>query len=57
MEIIIKMVCVCLLVINTAAFILYGIDKHKALKGKWRVPEATLISIAAWIPLKRKWFL
>ena len=43
----IKIVCAYLLVINAAEFILYGIDKHKAIKGKWRVPEATLIGIAA----------
>lgn len=44
----IKIVCAYLLVINAAEFILYGIDKHKAIKGKWRVPEeATLIGIVA----------
>ena len=47
MEIMIKIVCVYLLMINAVAFILYGIDKRKAIKRKWRVPEATLIGIAA----------
>lgn len=33
--------------INIITYILYGIDKKKAEKGKWRVPEATLILFAA----------
>lgn len=32
--------------VNVFAFILYGIDKLKAQKSKWRVPESTLIGIA-----------
>ncbi len=36
-----------LLVINAFAFLLYGIDKFKAIKGQWRIPEATLILAAA----------
>lgn len=32
--------------VNVLAFILYGIDKLKAQKSKWRVPESTLIGIA-----------
>lgn len=32
--------------VNVFAFILYGIDKLKAPKSKWRVPESTLIGIA-----------
>lgn len=47
MDIIIKAICAYLLVINAAAFILYGTDKNKAIKGKWRVPETTLIGFAA----------
>lgn len=35
-----------LVFVNIAAFALYGIDKHKAVKGKWRIPERTLIFIA-----------
>jgi len=33
-------------VINIIAFILYGIDKHKAKKEKWRISEAVLITVA-----------
>ena len=44
-----------LLAINIATFFLYGIDKYKAKKGRWRISEATLLlmavvggSIGAW---------
>ena len=33
---------VYLAVINLATFIVYGVDKRRARKGKWRVPEKTL---------------
>ena len=36
-----------LLAVNIATFFLYGIDKYKAKKGKWRIPEATLLTMAA----------
>lgn len=36
-----------LLAINVAAFAAYGIDKYKARYDKWRIPEATLIWLAA----------
>jgi uncharacterized membrane protein YsdA (DUF1294 family) len=35
-----------LIVANTGAFVLYGIDKRKAQKHLWRIPERTLIGIA-----------
>lgn len=45
--------------INITAFIVYGIDKLKAKKGKWRIPESTLLllavvggSIGAWCGVK-----
>ena len=48
-----------LLAINAVAFIIYGIDKYKAKKAKWRIPEATLLllavlggSIGAWMGMK-----
>ena len=34
------------LAVNLTAFILYGADKKKAEKHKWRIPEATLILFA-----------
>ena len=48
-----------LLAINAVAFIVYGIDKYKAKKAKWRIPEATLLllallggSIGTWMGMK-----
>ena len=32
--------------INVLTFLLYGIDKCKARRGKWRIPEETLIGLA-----------
>lgn len=32
-----------LLAINLYTFIIYGIDKQKAKKGKWRIPESSLL--------------
>ena len=32
--------------INVITFVVYGIDKLKAKKGKWRIPEATLLLLA-----------
>jgi len=34
------------MVINLVTFIVYGIDKSKAKKHLWRIPEATLIGLA-----------
>ena len=48
-----------LLALNLITFIIYGIDKFKAKKAKWRISEATLIllaviggSIGAWLGLQ-----
>ncbi len=35
-----------LLLVNLLAFALYGIDKLKAKKGAWRIPESTLLLVA-----------
>lgn len=35
-----------LLLINAAAFLLMLVDKHKARKNRWRIPERTLIGSA-----------
>ena len=37
---------VYLLVINAAAFAVYGADKRRAKQGRWRVPEKTLFLLA-----------
>ena len=36
-----------LLAVNITTFLVYGIDKYKAKKGKWRISEATLLTMAA----------
>lgn len=35
-----------LIIINAAAFLLMLIDKQKAKRGKWRIPEKTLLGAA-----------
>lgn len=49
----------CLLLVTVVTFIIYGIDKYKAIKEKWRIPEATLLlmavfggSIGAWLGMR-----
>lgn len=32
--------------VNFAAFVMYGIDKRKAIRGKWRTPESVLLGVA-----------
>ena len=36
-----------ILIINAVAFLLMLIDKYKAKKNLWRIPEATLMGVAA----------
>lgn len=47
------------ILINVVTFVIYGIDKLKARKSSWRIPEATLLwlavcggSIGAWLGMK-----
>lgn len=42
-----KFILVYLLIINVTAFAIYGIDKYKARKSLWRIPEAWLLALAA----------
>ena len=48
-----------LIVINIITFFVYGIDKWKAKRSRWRIPESVLIllavvggSIGAWLGMK-----
>ena len=48
-----------LLGLNVLTFLVYGIDKYKAKRGSWRIPESTLLllallggSIGAWFGMK-----
>ncbi len=40
-------VVIYLVAINAATFFVYGIDKWKAKRSMWRIPEATLLGLAA----------
>ena len=44
---VIKVIYAVLIVINVAAFAMYGIDKKRAIADEWRIPEATLLTFAA----------
>lgn len=59
MDILLKVLIYYLLGINVLAFIIYGIDKYKARKAKWRISEATLLllavaggSVGAWMGMR-----
>ena len=54
-----QIIIYALFALNLITFIIYGIDKLKAKKSKWRIPESTLLllafiggSIGAWLGLK-----
>lgn len=46
-DITISIAIIYLLIINLTAFIMYFSDKTRAIKHRWRIPEATLLFIAA----------
>lgn len=41
----IKNIVIYLLVMNLFTFLIMGIDKKKAKKGSWRIPEKTLFTL------------
>lgn len=43
---ILNIILIALVVLNVVTFVVYGIDKLKAKKGWWRVPEHTLLLLA-----------
>ena len=52
-------ILIYLVIINVVTFFMYGVDKWKAKKSKWRIREATLLglavlggSIGAWLGMK-----
>ena len=52
-------VLIYLVIINVVTFLVYGIDKWKAKKSKWRIRETALLglavlggSIGAWLGMK-----
>ena len=45
--------------INLTVFALYGVDKRRAIKGAWRIPEKTLLTgtwllggVGAWLAMR-----
>ena len=54
-----QLILIYLIAINVVTFFLYGIDKWKAKRSKWRISEATILglaviggSIGAWLGMK-----
>ena len=54
-----RIILIYLAVINVVTFFMYGVDKWKAKKSKWRIREAALLglavlggSIGAWLGMK-----
>lgn len=43
----IENIVIYLLIMNLFTFLIMGIDKKKAKKGSWRVPEKTLFTLVA----------
>ena len=41
-----KTILIYLLIANAVAFVLYGVDKYKAKRRLWRIPESTLLGVA-----------
>ncbi|MBQ0060357.1 MAG: DUF1294 domain-containing protein [Bacteroidales bacterium] len=41
-----KFILIYLAAITLFTFIVYGIDKRRAKKGRWRIPESTLLLLA-----------
>ncbi len=37
---------ICLVILNLFGFVQFGVDKAKAQKGQWRIPEKTLFVTA-----------
>ena len=42
-----KIIVFYLVFINVLTFLLYGIDKWKAKRSRWRIPESVLLGLAA----------
>ena len=54
-----QFILIYLIAINVVTFFMYGIDKWKAKRSKWRISEATLLgmaviggSIGAWLGMR-----
>ena len=53
-----ELLIVYVVAVNAVAFVVYGVDKYKAQKAKWRIRESTLLlaaiggSAGAWLGMK-----
>jgi uncharacterized membrane protein YsdA (DUF1294 family) len=47
METMSELLIVYVAAVNAVAFVVYGVDKYKAQKAKWRIRESTLLLLAA----------
>lgn len=45
-----KLILAIYIALNSIAFLFYGIDKYKAVRRKWRVPEKHLILLSFFGP-------
>ncbi|NLZ46228.1 MAG: DUF1294 domain-containing protein [Clostridiales bacterium] len=45
-EIMQKVLPIYIIILTIITFVAFGIDKHKATKKKWRIPEKTLLGLA-----------
>ncbi len=43
----VRVIYAVLIAVNVAAFAMYGVDKKRAIADEWRIPEATLLTLAA----------
>ncbi|HAE80366.1 MAG: DUF1294 domain-containing protein [Clostridium sp.] len=46
-EVVHSRLLVVFLLLNLVSFLLFGLDKWKAMHGRWRIPESTLLLSAA----------
>ena len=42
-----RLLIIVLLLLNLGTFVLYGVDKYKSRHNRWRIPERTLLLLAA----------
>ena len=47
MDLLTKSLTIYLLIMNVAGFLLMHLDKEKAKRNRWRISEATLLTVAA----------
>lgn len=41
-----KLFIAYIIIVNIVGFVLMGVDKKRAIRGAWRIPEATLFGVA-----------